>query len=100
MLDKTSIRLSFALAMLLQFPFPAIATDPPQTSDEVARISVSELLHLMADEPVAIVDARIPRAWKRAGNRIPGAIRLDTPEQIAQFVDTTARHQAIVLYCL
>lgn len=98
--DKSSILLSFALAVFLLFPFPAIATDPPQISDQIVRISVSELLQLMTDEPVVIVDARIPRAWKRAGNKIPGAIRLDTPEQIAQLVNTSAHQQAIVLYCL
>lgn len=98
--DKTSIWLSFTLAWLLLFPFPAVATDLPQTSNQIARISVSELLQLLEDEPVVIVDARISRAWKRAGNKIPGAIRLDTPEQITQFVETTAHQQAIVLYCL
>ncbi len=97
---KTSVRLTLTLVWLLLFPFPTSAADLPQTSDQVARISVSELLQLMADEPVVIVDARIPRAWKRAGNKIPGAIRLDTPEQIAQLTDTSARQQAIVLYCL
>jgi hypothetical protein len=97
---QTSVRLTFTLAWLLLFPFSTIATDLPQTSDQIARISVSELLQLLEDEPVVIVDARIPRAWKRAGNKIPGAIRLDTPEQIAQLTDTSAHQQAIVLYCL
>jgi 3-mercaptopyruvate sulfurtransferase SseA len=104
MLNQTCVRpifsLTFVLVCLLLLPLTALAADVPQTSAQVARISVSELLQLMDEESVVIVDVRIPRAWKRAGNKIPGAIRLDTHEEVARFGDSTARQQAIVLYCL
>lgn len=100
MFSTTRTRLAFTLAYLLLLPFHAGAADLPQTSDQVARIKVRELVQLMGEEPVVIVDARIPRAWKRAGNKVPGAIRLSTPEQIARFAETTSRRQTIVLYCL
>jgi len=104
MSSYTFVRPVFLLLLcvgwLLPFPFPTLAADQPQTNDQVARINVNELLQLMENEPVVIVDARVSRAWKRAGNKIPGAIRLDTPEQITQFIENTSCQQAIVLYCL
>jgi 3-mercaptopyruvate sulfurtransferase SseA len=104
MLNQTCVRpifsLTFVLVCLLLLPLTALAADVSQTSDQVARISVSELLQLMAEESVVIVDARVPRAWKRAGNKIPGAIRLDTAEQISELAEVTTHQQAIVLYCL
>ncbi len=99
-LVRPLISLVFSITCLLLLPFPTLAADQPQTNDQVARISVIELLQLIENEPVSIVDARVSRAWKRAGNKIPGAIRLDTPEQVTQFTETTSRQQAIVLYCL
>jgi len=91
---------TFALATLLLLPFPGVAASLPQTAEQIPRISVEELLELMKQEPVVVIDTRVIRAWKRAGNKIPGAIRLDTAEEIAHFAETTARQQAIVLYCL
>jgi len=91
---------TFALATLLLLPFSSVAANLPQTVDQIPRISVEELLELMEQEPVVVIDARITRAWNRAGNKIPGAIRLDTEEEITQFAETTAHQQAIVIYCL
>lgn len=98
MLTKGIIRLT--LFCLLLSPSLLFATNVPQNTDQIARISVEEFQKLMEREPVVIVDARVTRAWKRAGNKIPGAIRLDTAEQITRFAETTTRQQAIVLYCL
>ena len=101
MSNKASLRLTvITLICFMLLPIQVLATEPPQTSDQVARISVTELLHLIAEEPVVIVDARGKRAWNRAGNKIPGAIRLDTPEKIAAFAYSTDRRRAIVVYCL
>lgn len=101
MRNTTSIRLTvITLSCLLLLSSQAAAIDPLQSSDQVGRISVSELLRLIEEKPVVIVDARIERAWKRAGNKIPGAIRLDTPEKIAHFTKVTDPQRAIVVYCL
>ncbi len=101
MRNTTSSRMTvITLSCLLLLPIQAVAADPRQTSDQVARISITELLRLIEEEPVVIVDARVERAWKRAGNKIPGAVRLDTPEKIARFADATDPQRAIVVYCL
>lgn len=101
MLYKTSFRLTvITLICLLLLPVQILAAGSPETNAQVSRISVTELLRLITEEPVIIVDARGPQAWKRAGNKIPGAIRLDTLEKIADFACATDRQQAIVVYCL
>ncbi|HMB15230.1 MAG TPA: rhodanese-like domain-containing protein [Pelovirga sp.] len=92
--------LTFTLTCLLLLPFSSVAAELPQNSDQIPRISIIELQEWQEQEPVVIVDARVARAWKRAGNKIPAAIRLDTPEKIAQFADSTNRQQAILVYCL
>lgn len=104
MQSKSLVRwtLFIIIAILCTFvqPFRSIAADRPQTPDQILRISVEELLHMMEQESVVIVDARVTRAWNRAGNKIPGAIRLDTTDKIDLFSDTTDQRQAIVAYCL
>ena len=104
MFSKTFVRypgiLMISLICLLTFSFNGTAADTPQTADQIPRISVEKLLQLLEQEAVVIVDARVTRAWNRAGNKIPDAIRLDTTEKIDQFAADTDRQQAIVAYCL
>lgn len=104
MFSNTLVRLVFSLTLvlvlLLSLSLPLIATETPQTTDQIPRISVEGLLKLMEQESVVVVDARVTRAWNRAGNKIPDAIRLDTPGKIAHFADTTDYQQAILVYCL
>ncbi|MFO7767326.1 MAG: hypothetical protein R6V33_12920 [Pelovirga sp.] len=92
--------LTFAFICLVSLPFSSISAELPQTTNDIPRISIKELLEWQEQEPVVIVDARITRAWKRAGNKIPGAIRLDSPEKIARFTLTTDPQQAVLVYCL
>lgn len=92
--------LIFAIICMVSLPFSGTSAEPPQTRADIQRISIKELLEWQEQEPVVIVDARITRAWKRAGNKIPGAIRLDRPAKVAHFTNTTDPQQAVLVYCL
>ena len=65
----------------------------------VQRITADELKHRMdLHEPLTIIDARAPDAWKSSNVRIPGAIRVP-PDDVDTHLSEIPRDRVIVAYC-
>ncbi|MBN1957361.1 MAG: hypothetical protein JXQ81_05140 [Desulfuromonadales bacterium] len=90
-----------ALVVLGYFPLVAhsSAVEIPKRISDVERITVSELQQLQAKEPVLIIDTRAPGQWIRAKDKIPGAVRIVSHDDVKQLKKDFAPDHAIVTYC-
>lgn len=87
------------LLLILLLPTLAAAVEVKVSIDDLKRITITQLKQLQQSEQVVIVDARSPAQWLRATEKIPGAIRLASYDEIAKFKEEFPVEQAIVIYC-
>lgn len=71
----------------------------PERISDVERITVAEFVKLQKTDKVVVIDTRAPGQWLRAKDKIPGAIRLKSFDDLDQFKKDVPRDQAIVTYC-
>ena len=88
----------FVIFGLILFCSPLMATEPMQLKD-VERITLEQLLELQKQETVLIIDTRAPSQWNQAKEKLPGAIRLATEQDISDLKSRVAADTAIVTYC-
>ena len=78
----------------------AMAVDIPKNSSEIPRITVAEFQRLQASgETVIIIDTRRSSQWQRAEDKIPGAIRVTTQQELRKLQSESTPDTEIVTYC-
>lgn len=78
----------------------AMAVDIPQHSSEIQRITVTELRALQArGGTVIIIDTRNQNQWQRAKDKIPGAMRVTTRQELRKLQNESTPDTEIVTYC-
>ncbi len=78
----------------------AMAADIPKRSSDVQRITIAELQDLQtSDNTVIIVDTRSASQWQRAKDKIPGAVRVATNDELQEFKKKVPPDTEIVTYC-
>ena len=95
----TYFRLSLFLLCFFSLIGNSSAAEVPKRIADVQRITVSELQQLQAKEAVVIIDTRAPGQWVRAKDKIPGAIRVVSHDDLTQLKQQVSADQAIVTYC-
>jgi len=76
---------------------PAVAVE--LENKDVPRITAEEVQQLQSKEAVTIIDTRKPDQWEQAADKIPGAIRVTTYEQLFALQQAVKADAAIVTYC-
>ena len=100
MLTTTLLRLGLITLFTLTFIGSAIAADIPKRPSDVKRITIAEFQTLQASgEPVVIIDTRAPGQWQRAADKIPGAIRVTSPNDLQKLKSEVPPDTEIVIYC-
>ncbi len=78
----------------------AMAVDIPKHASDIPRITVAEFQKLQASgETVIIIDTRRPSQWQRAKDKIPGAIRVTTRQELRKLQSESTPDTEIVTYC-
>ena len=78
----------------------AMATDIPKRPSDVQRITIADFQTLQASgKPVVIIDTRTPAQWQRATDKIPGAIRVTSNNELQQLKSEVPPDTEIVTYC-
>jgi rhodanese-related sulfurtransferase len=66
---------------------------------EPTRISVEEAKRRFdTDEQIVFLDTRSPEAWRKAGVKIPGAVRVP-PGEVEQYLSAIPRNRSVITYC-
>ena len=89
----------FPLLMIFIFINSAIAADIPTRTSDVKRITIEELKSLQNKESVVVIDTRAPGQWLRAKDKVPGAMRLQSHNDLEDFKAKVPTDQAIATYC-
>ena len=92
---KQRIIVSFSLLI-----FPCIiscAFAPDKTSASIPRISKETLRAWLNDPSVILLDVRLPRDWKKSGEKIKGAAQ-ENPAKFAVWQSKYPKTEPIVLY--
>ncbi len=88
------------LILCLTFITSAVAADIPKRIGDVQRITIAELQTLQASgATVVIIDTRTPGQWQRAKDKIPGAIRLASNNDLQKLKEEVSADTEIVPYC-
>ena len=78
----------------------AMAVDIPKHASDIPRITVAEFQKLQASgETVIIIDTRRPSQWQRAEDKIPGAIRVTTRQELRKLQSESIPDTEIITYC-
>lgn len=77
----------------------SIAIEIPKRISDVKRITAAEVKELWQQEKVVVVDTRAPGQWLRAKDKAPGAIRVQSHQDLEQFKQEIPLDRAIVIYC-
>lgn len=77
----------------------SIAIDIPKRISDVKRITAAEVKQLQQQEQIVVIDTRAAGQWVRAKDKAPGAIRLQSYEDLTQFKLDVPSDRAIVTYC-
>jgi hypothetical protein len=93
------IRPIFTIFFLLALSGFVTAQNIPTRIADVERMTIAELQRLQTQEPVLIIDTRAPGQWVRAKDKIPGAIRLNSLDDLDKFKKEVPPDRAIVTYC-
>lgn len=88
-----------SLLIVLFFFSGLLAQQIPKRLSDVQRITVTELQQLQVKEPVVIVDTRAPGQWLQAKDKLPGAIRVTSYDDLVKLKNDVPAHHAIVTYC-
>lgn len=70
----------------------------PATAADVQRIAKEELRELLANPELVIVDVRTEKEWKKADQKIKGAVWEDA-DGVKAWADRYPKDKVIVLYC-
>jgi len=90
---KTALTVAIAL-----FAAAWIFSAPGFAADEAPRIAKEEVKALLNDQSVAILDARITPDWKKSGQKIKGAVRVD-PLDVGAWAGKYPKDKKIIVYC-
>ncbi len=98
---KKGFQLSIALTVLMLFSFVGTTTaaETPKRISDVKRITAEEVKQLKAQEEIVVVDTRAPGQWLRAKDKAPGAMRVQSYEDLTRFKEIVPPDRAIVTYC-
>lgn len=77
----------------------SMAIDIPKRISDVKRITAEEVKQLQQQEKIVVIDTRAPGQWVRAKDKAPGAIRVQSHEDLARLKLEVPQDQAIVTYC-
>jgi len=92
--------LALTILIFLTLFGTAMAVDIPKHSSDIPRITVAESQRLQASgETVIIIDTRRPSQWQRAEDKIPGAIRVTTRQELRKLQSESTPDTEIVTYC-
>ena len=92
--------LFLSILFTLIFAVNAIAVNIPNSSSDIQRITIAELQTLQASgETVIFIDTRNPSQWQRAKDKIPGAIRVTTQNELQTLQSEASPDTEIVTYC-
>jgi rhodanese-related sulfurtransferase len=83
-----------ALGILIVF----IGCTTIQRTQDVPRIPKDELKANLGSPDVVLIDVRAESDWKKSGEKITGAIRMD-PEAVDSWAATLPKDKEIILYC-
>lgn len=73
------------------------ASAPNKSSDRALRISKETLNTWLDDSSLIIIDVRLPKDWKKSGEKIKGAVQED-PNKFADWLARYPKTKTIVLY--
>lgn len=93
---------SYILIMIFLFlstPICLAAHDAPSSADDIPRITIPELQRMQEAETVVMIDTRTQGQWQQASDKIPGAMRVSSREDLLQLKNTLSADTAIVTYC-
>jgi len=99
---RATIFLRSAIISLFTLTFisSAMAADIPKRPNDVQRITIADFQTLQtSDKPVVIIDTRTPGQWQRATDKIPGAIRVTSNNELQQLKSEVPPDTEIVTYC-
>lgn len=78
----------------------AMAADIPKRPSDIQRITIADFQALQASgKPVVIIDTRTPGQWQRSTDKIPGAIRVTSNNELQRLKDEVPADTEIVIYC-
>ncbi len=84
----------------LTFISSPMAANIPKRPSDVQRITIADFQTLQASgEPVVIIDTRTPGQWQRATDKIPGAIRVTSNNELQKLKSEVPPDTEIVTYC-
>ena len=94
------LRLVLITLFSLIFISSAMAADIPKRPNDVQRITIADFQTLQASgKPVVIIDTRTPGQWQRAADKIPGAIRVTSNNELQKLKSEVPPDTEIVTYC-
>ena len=100
MRDTTFLRLAIITLFAFTFVSSAMAADIPKRPSDVQRITIADFQTLQASgKPVVIIDTRTPGQWQRATDKIPGAIRVTSNNELQKLKSEVPPDTEIVTYC-
>ena len=92
--------LFLSILFTLIFTASAIAANIPKHSSDIQRINIAELQTLQASgETVIFIDTRSTSQWQRAKDKIPGATRVTSQNELQTLQSETSPDTEIVTYC-
>ena len=99
---STFTPLRYLLIMILSLTFfgTATAADVPKRLGDVERITVADFQTLQSSgKTVVIIDTRSSGQWQRAKDKIPGATRVTSLEDLQKLKNEVPLDTEIVTYC-
>ncbi len=97
---KFPAHLTLTILICLTLFGTAMAADIPERSSEIQRITVAELQTLRTSgETVIIIDTRNQNQWQQAKDKLPGAIRVTTRNELYKLENEASPDTEIVTYC-
>jgi len=99
---STFTPLRYLLIMILSLTFlgTAIAAEIPKKSSDIQRITVADFQTLQTSgKTVVVIDTRSSGQWQRAKDKIPGATRVTTLEDLQKLKNEIPLDTEIVTYC-
>ncbi|NOQ42062.1 MAG: hypothetical protein GQ563_06135 [Desulfuromusa sp.] len=95
-----SLRLVMITLFTLVFVSSAMAADIPKRPSDVQRITIADFQTLQASgKRVVIIDTRTPGQWQRAADKIPGAIRVTSNNELQKLKSEVPPGTEIITYC-
>ncbi len=96
----TPLRFSLIMILSLTFLGTAIAAESPKRPGDVERITIADFQTLQSSgKKVVIIDTRSSSQWQRAKDKIPGATRVTSLEDLQKLKNEVPPDTEIVTYC-